>query len=174
LLKILKHPPKVIITTAYREYAAEGYEFDVLDYLVKPIPFNRFMRAVGKVIQHKTSDPAPLAAQGKEEDPFIFVKEERKLIKIYLHEIICLESLRDYIKITTTSRQVTTRHTMGFFEELLPSGQFIRIHRSFMVSLTKIESVSENRIEAGGMELAIGGNYKQLIMDKLNIKSPDK
>jgi DNA-binding LytR/AlgR family response regulator len=168
LLKTITNPPKIIITTAYREYAVESFELDVVDYLVKPIPFERFIKAVGKVHQHtEPKEQLPVIAQ---EEPFIFIKEERKLIKIYLREILFLESLRDYVKITTLSKTITTRHTLGYFEELLPESQFIRIHRSFVIAISKIESISENKIGIGGTELAIGGNYKQAVLDQLKIR----
>jgi DNA-binding LytR/AlgR family response regulator len=166
LLKTLPHPPKVIITSAYRQYALEGYEFDVVDYLIKPVPFERFMKAVGKVLkgQAPVAAPAPPA-----EEPFIFVKEDRKLIRVFLHDILFLESLRDYVRITTASRQITTRQTIAYYEELLPPEQFVRIHRSFIVALSKIEAISENRIEVLGQALVIGGNYKQRVFEKLKI-----
>jgi DNA-binding LytR/AlgR family response regulator len=170
-LKALTNPPKIIITTAFREHAADSYELDVLDYLVKPIPFERFMKAVGKMIQPKPSQLVARAKGELEEDiPFIFVKEDRKLVRIYLHEIIYLESQRDYVQIATIAKQIKTRHTLQYFEELLPKKQFVRIHRSFIIAVAKIQSVSENRVEAGGKELMIGGNYKKAIFDKLNIR----
>jgi DNA-binding LytR/AlgR family response regulator len=169
LLKTLPRPPKVIITSAYRQYALEGYEFDVVDYLIKPVPFERFMKAVGKVLKGQVPVPAQTAPVLPAEEPFIFVKEDRKLIKVFLRDILFLESLRDYVRITTTSRQITTRQTIAYYEELLPSEQFIRIHRSFMVALSKIEAIAENRIEVMGQELVIGGNYKQLVFERLKV-----
>lgn len=168
-LKTLSNPPKVILTTAYREYAVDSYELNVIDYLVKPISFDRFMKAIGKVVAHNNTSTLK-SNLALEERPFIFLKGERKLIRVYLDEIIYLESQRDYVLIVTTSTNVKTRHTLQYFEELLPQNQFIRIHRSFMIAVSKIQSISENRIEAGGKELTIGGNYKQAILDRLNIK----
>ena len=169
-LRTLVNPPKVIITTAYREYAVDSYELDVLDYLVKPISFERFMKAIGKIAQIRVSENNVIKDSVSQDEPFIFVKEDRKLVRIYLRDIICIESQRDYVLIMTITRQIKTRHTLQFFEELLPVKQFVRIHRSFIIAISKIQSVSENRIEAGGMELMIGGNYKQAILDRLNIK----
>jgi DNA-binding LytR/AlgR family response regulator len=169
LLRTLPNHPKVIITSAYREYALEGYEFDVLDYLLKPVPFERFMKAVGKVWKDQASTPV-VASPVAEEEAFIFVKEDRKLVKIFLHDILFLESLRDYVKIKTVARQVTTRQTIAYYEELLPKEQFIRIHRSFIVAISKIESITENRIEVFKQEFTIGGNYKQLVFDRLHLR----
>lgn len=170
-LKTLVNSPKIIITTAYREYAVDSYEFEVLDYLVKPIPFERFMKAIGKITQLKAQEN-DLAAKDliTQEEPFIFVKEDRKWMRIYLHDIIYLESQRDYVQIVTSDRKIKTRHTLQYFEELLPIKHFVRIHRSFIIAVSKVQAVSDNRIEAGGMELTIGGNYKQAILDRLNIK----
>ena len=169
LLRTLPHPPKVIITTAYREYALEGYELSVLDYLVKPIPFERFMKAVGKVFRHPLT--VPLSSAAVEEEPFIFVREDRKLIRLSLRDIIWLESLRDYVKITTTTQQVVTRQTIGYFEALLPNEQFLRIHRSFMVAVAKIDALTENSIYLSGQQLAIGRYYKQQVFDRLQVRS---
>ena len=170
LLKTLPHPPKVIITSAYRQYALEGYEFDVVDYLIKPVPFERFMKAVGKVLKEPVPVPAPVAPVPPAEEPFIFVKEDRKLVKVSLRDILFLESLRDYVRITTAFRQITTRQTIAYYEELLPQEQFIRIHRSYLVAVAKIEAISESRIEVMGRELVIGGNYKQLVFDRLKVR----
>ncbi|GAB3325572.1 LytTR family DNA-binding domain-containing protein [Larkinella ripae] len=176
LLRTLPHSPKTIITSAYREYALDGFELDVVDYLIKPIPFDRFIKAVGKVFVRKAAEvaPGPVVA----EEPFLFVKEERHLVRVALRDIISLESLRDYVKITTVGRQVVTRQTLGYYEELLPDEQFLRIHRSFMVARDKIVSMTENRISLPGQTLPIGRFYKARILEQLQIRdllrsSPD-
>ncbi len=168
MLRTLPHPPKTIITSAYRDYALEGYELDVLDYLIKPIPFERFMKAVGKVVTHKQAVPVPSPLIG--EEPFLFVREDRKLVRINQRDIVSLESLRDYIKITTVSRQVVTRQTMGYYEELLPNEQFLRIHRSFIVAMGKIEAISDSHIHLPGQRLAIGRHYKQQVFERLQVR----
>ncbi|UFH54746.1 LytTR family DNA-binding domain-containing protein [Spirosoma sp. KNUC1025] len=168
LLRTLTNPPKTILTTAYREYALDGYELDVLDYLIKPIPFDRFMKAVGKVFAHKlTIAPAQPVAH---EEPFVFIKEDRQLIRVALGDIIWLESLRDYVKITTASQQIITRQTLGYYEELLPGEQFLRIHRSFIVAKAKIISMTETRISVPGQTLPIGRYYKPLVWDQLRVR----
>jgi DNA-binding LytR/AlgR family response regulator len=168
LLRTLPNPPKAIITSAYREYALDGYELDVLDYLIKPIPFERFMKAVGKAFtQKQVVLPGNTVA---EEEPFLFVKEDRQLVRIALRDIVALESLRDYVKITTPSQQVVTRQTLGYYEELLPKDQFLRIHRSFMVAKAKIISMTESRIEVAGQVLPIGRHYKQQVFEQLQVR----
>ena len=168
LLRTLPNPPQTIITSAYREYALDGYELNVLDYLIKPIPFERFMKAVGKVFTYK--QVIPLSNQVAEEEPFLFVKEDRQLIRIALRDIVFLESLRDYVKITTLTQQVVTRQTLGYYEELLPREQFIRIHRSFMVAKAKIRSMTDTRMEVSGHTLPIGRYYKPHVFDQLQVR----
>lgn len=169
LLRTLPNAPKAIITSAYREYALEGYELDVLDYLVKPIPFDRFLKAVGKLVTHRqvVATPGPVPP----EEPFIFVKEDRRLIRLLLRDIISLESLRDYIKIRTPTQEITTRQTISYYEELLPSEQFIRIHRSFIVAMTHIRVLTETQLEMPGQTLPIGRHYKQQVFDRLQVRS---
>ncbi len=169
MLRTLPNPPKTIITSAYREYALDGYELDVLDYLIKPIPFERFLKAVGKMLTHyrpAVSMPGPVV----QEEPFIFVKEDRRLIRLLLRDIISIESLRDYVKIRTTTQAIVTRQTIGYYEELLPGEQFFRIHRSFMVAAGKIEAISEAHIHLPGQRLAIGRQYKKQVFERLQVR----
>lgn len=168
MLRTLPNPPKTIITSAYRDYALDGYELDVLDYLIKPIPFDRFMKAVGKVLTHKQTVSVTSPVVGDE--PFLFVREDRKLVRINLRDIISLESLRDYVKITTVSQEVVTRQTIGYYEELLPQEQFVRIHRSFIAAVAKIEAISETHIHLPGQRLAIGRYYKQQLFERLQVR----
>lgn len=168
LLRNLPTTPNTIITSAYREYALDGYELDVLDYLIKPIPFDRFIKAVGKVVTQKVVPP--IANSLTSEEPFLFVKEDRQLIRITLREIVSLESLRDYVKITTLTQQVVTRQTLGYYEELLPADQFLRIHRSFMVAKSKIVSMTETRITVASQSLPIGRYYKAHVFEQLQVR----
>jgi DNA-binding LytR/AlgR family response regulator len=168
LLRTLPNPPKTIITSAYREYALEGYELDVLDYLIKPVPFDRFIKAVGKMLTHRPTAPAPNPVP--EEGPFIFVREDRKLVRIDLRDILSLESLRDYVKIRTATQQVVTRQSIGYYEELLPAEQFIRIHRSFIVAVAKIKVITESHLDIPGQTLPIGRNYKQQVFEQLQVR----
>ncbi|MVM34551.1 response regulator [Spirosoma sp. HMF4905] len=168
LLRTLPNPPKTIITSAHREYALEGYEFDVLDYLIKPIPFDRFIKSVGKLLTHRLAVHSPTVPS--EEEPFIFVREDRKLVRIDLRDIISLESLRDYVKIRTTTQEIVTRQSISYYEELLPAEQFIRIHRSFLVAVSKIKVIAESRLEVPGQTLPIGRNYKYQVFEQLQVK----
>ena len=172
-LKTLKHPPKVIITTAYREYALDGFELDVVDYLLKPITFNRFLKAVNKYYQltqeeKKNSAPAAMAAQP--EEAFIYVKENKKVIKVHLNEILYVEGLSEYVQIYTENKKIITKTSMTHMEEKLPQADFMRIHKSFIVSLSKIEAFTSNSIEVPGKELPIGRSYKNSVLEALHFQ----
>jgi len=170
-LKTIPSPPKVIITTAYREYAIEGYELDVVDYLLKPISFERFLKAIRKV--YAKSDPDlilqnKILQAGSKQDEFLLVKVKKKLVKILLHDILYIENLRDYIRIKTTEKEVVTKMLISDMEKKLPEEQFLRIHRSFIVALDKIESFSPSSVEIKDFEIPIGRSYKALVLKKLN------
>jgi DNA-binding LytR/AlgR family response regulator len=174
-LKTLKHPPKIIITTAYREYALEGFELDVVDYLLKPITFERFLKSVNKyylscqdqvqIVPNSSSDKI-------QEESFIYVKENKKVIKIYLSEIRYIEGLSEYVQIFTEKRKIITKTSMALMEEKLPAANFLRIHKSFIVPVDKIEAFTANTIEINGKELPIGRNYKNAVLNSLNYNGP--
>lgn len=170
-LKTLKHAPKVIITTAYREYALDGFELDVVDYLLKPITFERFLKSVNKFYQMNQDDVQLVASQNGEkttEETFIYVKENKKVIKIYLSEIKYIEGLSEYVQIYTDKRKVIVKTSLTQMEEKLPGEQFLRIHKSFIVSVGKIEAFTANTIEVQGKELPIGRSYKNVVVSMLN------
>lgn len=170
-LKTLKHPPKVIITTAYREYALDGFELDVVDYLLKPITFERFLKSVNKFYQLNQDEIQVLASSSAEqifEEPYIYVKEKKKVIKVYLSEIKYIEGLSEYIQIFTDKRKIITKSSMVLMEEKLPAAQFLRIHKSFIVSIPKIEAFTANTIEIHGKELPIGRSFKNAVLSALN------
>lgn len=169
-LKTLKDPPKVILTTAYREYALEGYELDVLDYLLKPISFERFFKAVSKVYKRSSdiADGSSSTAPANGNEPYIYLKADKKMVKVLLNDIRYIESLKDYVRIKTSGRDVITHQTISYFEEKLPEDQFIRIHRSFIVPINKIETFSASAIEVPGQELPIGRMYKNKVLEVLN------
>jgi two-component system, LytTR family, response regulator len=161
-LKNLVNPPKVILTTAYRDYAYEGYELNVVDYLLKPIPYDRFIRAVDKFLQiesRKTGDPA--------NEKFIYLNINKKVHKILINEIVYVESIKDYLSIHTLSGDLVAKHTISSFELLLPENEFVRIHRSFIVSIGKIKRFNAQSIEIGKKELPIGPNYQASVFEKL-------
>ncbi len=170
-LKTLKHPPKVIITTAYREYALEGFELDVVDYLLKPITFERFLKSVNKFYQMNQDDVqvvAPSATEKLTEELFIYVKENKKVVKVYLSEIKYIEGLSEYVQLFTDKRKIITKTSMAQMEEKLPQENFLRIHKSFIVSIGKIEAFTANTIEIQGKELPIGRSFKNAVLSALN------
>lgn len=171
-LKTLKNPPLVIFTTAYREYALEGFELDVVDYLLKPISFERFLKAVDKVMEQlQSSNRSQALPAGEEEEDHskdhLFVPSNRKYVKICLNDILFVESKRDYVLIKTKNKEVLTNQTITYMEEKLPSGQFLRIHRSFIINLSKIESWSQTEVDLPSRQIPIGRTYKNQTMKEL-------
>jgi DNA-binding LytR/AlgR family response regulator len=161
-LKSLRNPPKVIFTTAYAEYALEGYELDVVDYLLKPISLERFLRALQKV---QTSEPAAVQPPTANylpqvSEPFVYFRVDRKMVKVMVRDILYIESLKDYVKVFTTSKQLITKQSISSMEEMLPEEKFIRIHRSYIVALDKIESFTQAHVFLLGKELPIGRHFK--------------
>jgi len=160
-IRTLKNPPKVIFTTAYRKFAVEGFELDAVDYLLKPITFERFLKAVNKVMDLPAQDTPPAAVKsGSLADRFIHLRADRKVQKIALDDIIYIESLKDYCKIVTASKKIVTRQPISSIESSLPEKDFLRIHRSYIVSLSKIESYTNELIEIAHQELPIGRMYR--------------
>jgi DNA-binding LytR/AlgR family response regulator len=166
-LRSLRNPPKVIFTTAYREYALDGFDLDVVDYLLKPIPFERFLRAVSKVMQFEpqavlqnnpeTEQSVEKELVPSERDAFLYFRADRKMVKVYTKDILYVESLKDYIKImTTTAKPLVVKQAISSVEAMLPGRDFLRIHRSFIVSIDKISAWSPSHIEVAGQELPIG------------------
>jgi DNA-binding LytR/AlgR family response regulator len=158
-IKSLENPPLLIITSAYDEFAIETYELDVLDYLVKPIEFPRLLKAVNKVYK-RLDNTNKIAVDVNKEHPFIFVKiDKKKMKKIFLDEILVIESLKDYLKINTLSGKYIIHSTLSDFTNLLPERDFIRIHRSYTVAIDKIDAVEGNSIEIEGLRYVIGRSY---------------
>jgi len=174
-LKTLKHPPKVIITTAYREYALEGFELDVVDYLIKPITFERILKSVNKFYQMNQEQVQLGSNNSPEKVPdenFIYVKENKKVIKIYLSDIRFIEGLGEYVQIYTDKRKIITKTSMTLMEEKLPTVNFLRIHKSYIVPISKIEAFTANTVEIQGKELPIGRNFKNAVLNSLNFSGP--
>jgi len=165
-LKIINGKSNVILTTAYPQYALEGYELDVMDYLLKPIAFDRFYKAVQKVMQQNSPAPATVATpvpepvSNHQTHDFIFVKTEHKIQKIYLDEILYIEGLKDYISIFTKEERIITLQNMKKMEEALPSPPFIRVHKSYIVALDKIDSIERSRIQIEDKVIPIGDTYR--------------
>lgn len=174
-LKTLPNRPKVIFTTAFREYALEGFELNVLDYLLKPIPFDRFLVAINKYYSAGASAgtlPALLVPAGQESvaDHFIYLKSDKKMVKVFLREILYIESLKDYVKVKTASGEIVSYQRISYLEEKLPDRRFLRIHRAFIIATDKIRSFNSSMIEVGGKELPIGRQYKSEVMKALGIQ----
>lgn len=161
LLKVLQKKPMIILTTAYSEYALESYEFNVIDYLLKPITLERFLIAVDKVNerynhQHKTAPDNKADAA-----PYMFVKEGTRLVKVQLDDILYVEGLKDYVTIYTKEQKVIALQRLKTLETQLPSGRFIRIHNSYIVSLQAIKAIHKNEVQIGDTMLPIGDTYRK-------------
>lgn len=170
-LKNIDNPPKVIFTTAYRDYALEGYELNVLDYLLKPISFERFLKAVNKAWDRPSAPVStqPVSFQEKrQEDPFLFLKADKKMVKVKLADILWIESLKDYVMVKTAEKEVITYQKISYLDEKLPEDQFIRVHRSFIVSRDKIDAFSATQVEIGSHSIPIGRNYKTEVIEELS------
>lgn len=171
-VKTLTNPPKIIFTTAHRDYAIEGFELDAIDYLLKPISFGRFMKAINK-IQRKPAvatiaTPESIPASS-DTVPFLYIKMDKKILKVYLDKISYIESQKDYVRIVLEDdNDVVTKQKISYLEQRLPSGQFLRIHRSYIVAVNKITAFSSINIEIDKIELPIGRSYKQFVMEALN------
>ncbi|HVN56950.1 MAG TPA: LytTR family DNA-binding domain-containing protein [Bacteroidales bacterium] len=161
-LKSLADPPKVILTTAYRDYAVEGYDLNVVDYLLKPVSYDRFLKAIDKFMSLETGKPPR-----EPEEKYIYLNINKKVHKIYVNEIIYAESIKDYLTIHTLSGDIVAKHTISAFENLLPESEFVRIHRSFIVAIKRIKGFNSHTIDLGIKELPIGQNYQSSVFEKL-------
>lgn len=171
-LKTLKNPPKVIITTAFSQYALEGFELDVVDYLMKPVTFERFFKAVNKYFATRSNQEISLENENSIDDhAFIYVKENKKIIKIYLKEIHFIEGLNEYIRIHTDTRRVVIKSSLQAIEKKLPPELFIRVHKSYIVSIPRIRAFNATTIELENAKVRIGRNYKNQVFSALQFKS---
>jgi len=165
LLKSLSYKPRVIFTTAYREYAFEAYDLDVIDYLLKPISFDRFLRAIGKIRQLKKYHLAESSESGlaSYDEAFLYLKENREQLKIFLKDVLYVESLRDYVRVKTTTREVISYQKISYLEQRLPQHKFLRIHRSFIAALDHVSSFTSSAVKIGPHTLPIGRNYRNFV-----------
>ena len=157
-LKTLTHPPAVIITTAYHQYAVEGFDLNVTDYLLKPFEFERFLVAVNKVTifqKEKTAIP-----EAEEKKNYLFLNVQKKKVKILFSDIVYIESQKEYIKIVTTKKDFVSKMGTHEIEDLLPPHLFKRIHRSFIVSVSKIDSYTAEEVEVNGVSIPVGRAYR--------------
>ncbi|MBX2874448.1 MAG: LytTR family DNA-binding domain-containing protein [Saprospiraceae bacterium] len=171
-VKSLQHPPSIIFTTAYREYAVESYELEVVDYLLKPITFTRFFKAINKYLNQNQApppvhpSPTPKTSTASTEDTFLYVNANKKRIKVWFQDVEYIESLKDYIRIHHASGSITTKEKISEFERKLPPF-FLRIHRSFIVNTQKITAYTAHDVEIKEKEIPIGGSYKKEVFEKL-------
>lgn len=173
LIKSLQSKPMVIFTTAYAQYALESYELDVIDYLLKPFTFIRFLQAVNKALERKSIKPRPSVSQDipptdQMQKRFLFVKHGYKSVRIDFGEILFIEGLKEYVTIYTADKKVVKYETMKNLEDTLPSDEFLRVHKSYIVALKKIEAFYGNVIEMKGHEIPIGRSYRENVMKVLS------
>jgi DNA-binding LytR/AlgR family response regulator len=167
-LKSLQNPPKVIFTTAHREYAFDAFELDVVDYLLKPVSHSRLMKSISKFHeQTATKATEKQAGKTRSEADHIFIRAERKMVKVFYDDILYVEGLKDYVKIITNTDTVVTKMQMGNMEKILPDKQFIRCHRSYIVNRKKITAFTKYDIEIGKIEIPIGSSYSENISEIL-------
>lgn len=166
----LKYKPNIVITTAYREYAVDSFTLDVLDYLVKPIPFNRFLKSINKITRLVYNQRGSQENDGLSNEPHIFLKVDKKLVKIKFDDILYIESLKDYIKILTVTGDYLVHKSLTSITEELPKDNFIRIHRSYTIAINKVVSVEGNLVEVLSKRIPIGRKYvnhaKRIILNK--------
>ena len=162
-LKTLKNPPLVIITTAYAEYAIQGYELDVVDYLMKPFAFDRFLKAIQKaqeLLKNKETTHFENRESERIEDTFIFVKSSKKTFKVNLSDILYIEALGDYVKIFTNDKMIVSYQSLKNIESLLPPKSFPRVHKSFIIALSRIDLIEGNQVKIKDRLIPIGTNFK--------------
>lgn len=162
-LRTLRNPPKIIFTTAYKEYAVEAFDLDAVDYLLKPVTLERLIKAVNKIIL----ETIPVMADDQkilEQEGFAYFRSDRKMIKVKYDDILFIESMKDYIKVVRAGdKPLLVKQSISSLENMLPANQFVRIHRSFIVSIQKITAFTNHDIEIGGIEIPIGRLYSQQI-----------
>ncbi len=167
LLKSLDNPPKVIFTTAYSEFALEGFELRITDFLLKPYSFNRFVKAIHKVSQEietgkKLEDWAP-----KKENEVLLIRADRKIFRIPFEEILSLQAFGDYVKIQTSDRQLVPKETLQKLESKLPENLFMRIHRSYIIAINKVEYIEGNQVHIKGKNLPIGKSFREEFLKRI-------
>ncbi len=171
-LKSLSSPPAVIFTTANKNYAIEGFDLNVVDYILKPITFERLFKAVNRVYENINRETKTEKAESTE---FLYLKENKKMVKVYFKNILYFESIKDYVKVVTLCKTVITKQQLNYFEASLNNNKFLRIHRSYIVATGKIDAYSLSGIDIGDTELPIGRKYKETVIEVLenlnNIKN---
>ena len=164
-VKSLPVIPSVIFTTANKNYAIDGFDLNIEDYILKPITFERLLKSVNRV--YEKLNPKDFIEK-KDSEEYIYLKENKKMVKVYLKNILYLESVKDYVKVVSTQKTVITKQQLSYFESILNNNKFLRIHRSFIVSVDKIDAYSLSGIDIGNTELPIGRKYKEVVIESLD------
>lgn len=163
-LGTLVNPPKVILTTAYREYALEGYELNVVDYLLKPISLERFMKAVNKA---GVREVAKTEAEASRQEDYLYIKADKKMVQLYFKDIQYIEGLSNYVRIFTKNKPIISYQKLSYLESILPAVDFFRCHRSYIVSVSNIRAYNATHLDIGDTEIPIGGSYRESTLDRL-------
>lgn len=167
-LRSLQNPPAVVITTAYREYAVESFELDVIDYLVKPFSLQRFMKTINRIEQRGAEkESSEKSSSDDGEKAHVFFKIDKKMIKVYLDDILYIESLKDYVRIKTYDESLINHNNLVGIAEILPADDFVRIHRSYIIAINKVKAIDGNQVEIADKLLPIGRNYQKDIKNLL-------
>ena len=166
MMRSLDRPPEVIFTTAYPEYAVEGFELDAADYLVKPFSYERFLKAVNKALKRMGNGNSP-AAETAEQKKFLAVKADGRIFQVEHASIAYLEAMGDYVRIHTDRGVITAYETLKNMEEILPEEQFLRVHRSFLVALDRISFLEGNMLRVGDRDIPVGPSYRESLMDRI-------
>lgn len=171
LIRSLNDRPKIIIITAYREFAADGFDLDVLDYIVKPVSFERFLKAIGKYNQYNMLRQVEAQEKGPDafEKAYMYFKVNKQVKKVFLKDIIYIESVKDYVKIVTTDKPLITYQRLSYMEEKLPENKFLRIHKSYIIAIDRISGYNNDLINIDGHELPLGRSYKQGFLKVVNV-----
>ncbi|MFH6999671.1 LytR/AlgR family response regulator transcription factor [Flavobacterium sp. FlaQc-57] len=166
LISLIENKTKVIITTAFREFAAESYDLDVLDYLVKPIPLPRFIKCINKITTEYNLKNN-IKVETSKGDSHIFIKVDKKMMKINIEEILFVEGMKEYIKVVTPDKTYITHKSLTSLSEELPADRFLRIHKSYVIALNKVKSIEGNRIQIQSYTIPIGRNYSKEVKNKI-------
>lgn len=166
LISLIESKTKVVITTAFREFAAESYDLDVLDYLVKPIPLPRFIKCINKITTEYNLKNN-IKVETSKGDSHIFIKVDKKMMKINMEEILFVEGMKEYIKVVTPDKTYITHKSLTSLSEELPADRFIRIHKSYVIALDKVKSIEGNRIQISSYTIPIGRNYSKEVKNKI-------
>jgi len=171
LIRSLHDRPRIIVMTAYREFAADGFDLDVLDYLVKPVSFERFLKAIAKYNQYsllrqtETTEQTPDAF----DKAYMYFKVNKQVKKVFLKDIVYIESIKDYVKIITTDKPIITYQRLSYMEEKLPENKFLRIHKSYIIAIDRITSYNNDLIHVDSYELPLGRSYKQSFLKTVSV-----